>query len=98
MYLCLTSAFCLQSLIYLPTYPPIALLPLANRRGVCACVCVVQAEKFVNEECIPADTVYLAQLGEGAARWGCPSLGHRGLEGEGQGPGAVEYVLAEESL
>lgn len=27
-------------------------------------------EKFVNEECIPADTVYAAQLGEGAQRWG----------------------------
>lgn len=27
-------------------------------------------EKFVNEECLPADPVYAAQLGEGAQRWG----------------------------
>lgn len=28
-----------------------------------------QVEKFVEEECIPADTVFHAQLGEGAKRW-----------------------------
>lgn len=27
-------------------------------------------EKFVNEECLPADPVYASQLGEGAQRWG----------------------------
>jgi acyl-CoA dehydrogenase len=27
-------------------------------------------EKFVNEECLPADPVYAAQIGEGASRWG----------------------------
>jgi acyl-CoA dehydrogenase len=27
-------------------------------------------EKFVNEECLPADPVYASQLGEGAERWG----------------------------
>jgi acyl-CoA dehydrogenase len=26
-------------------------------------------EKFVEEECIPADTVFYAQLGEGESRW-----------------------------
>ena len=35
----------------------------------------VQVEKFVDEECIPADAVYAAQLGEGAQRWsGHPSV------------------------
>ncbi|KAF2741450.1 acyl-CoA dehydrogenase NM domain-like protein [Polyplosphaeria fusca] len=31
-------------------------------------------EKFVNEECLPADPVYHAQLGEGAARWTYPPI------------------------
>jgi acyl-CoA dehydrogenase len=29
----------------------------------------LQVEKFVDEECLPADAVYAAQLGEGAERW-----------------------------
>jgi len=29
----------------------------------------VKVEKFVEEECIPADTLYHAQLGEGDKRW-----------------------------
>lgn len=28
-----------------------------------------QVEKFVDEECLPGDAVYAAQLGEGAERW-----------------------------
>ncbi len=28
-----------------------------------------QVEKFVEEECIPADAVFAAQLGEGSKRW-----------------------------
>jgi len=32
-------------------------------------------EKFVDEECIPADTVYTSQIGVGDARWqGHPSI------------------------
>ncbi|KAF2651637.1 acyl-CoA dehydrogenase NM domain-like protein [Lophiostoma macrostomum CBS 122681] len=31
-------------------------------------------EKFVNEECLPADPVYHAQLGEGPARWTYPPI------------------------
>lgn len=35
----------------------------------------LQVEKFVEEECIPADTVYHTQLGEGEQRWqGHPSI------------------------
>lgn len=34
-----------------------------------------QVERFVDEECIPADAVYAAQLGQGAERWsGHPSI------------------------
>lgn len=34
-----------------------------------------KVEQFVDHECIPADTVYSAQLGHGAARWtGHPSI------------------------
>lgn len=31
-------------------------------------------EKFVNEECIPADPVYTVQLGEGNGRWTYPPI------------------------
>ena len=31
-------------------------------------------EKFVKEECLPADVVYKAQLGEGAQRWSVPPI------------------------
>jgi len=31
-------------------------------------------EKFVNEECIPADSLYSAQLGQGEARWSLPPI------------------------
>lgn len=30
---------------------------------------LVQVEKFVEEECIPSDTVFYSQLGEGEKRW-----------------------------
>lgn len=29
----------------------------------------LQVEKFVEEQCIPADTVFYSQLGEGESRW-----------------------------
>lgn len=31
--------------------------------------CFLQVEKFVEEECIPADTVFHSQIGEGQERW-----------------------------
>ena len=35
----------------------------------------LQVQKFVEEECVPADSVYEAQLGEGDQRWrGHPSV------------------------
>jgi acyl-CoA dehydrogenase len=33
-----------------------------------------QVEKFVNEECLPADPVYEAQLGSGKDRWSYPPI------------------------
>lgn len=30
---------------------------------------VIQVEKFVEEECVPGDVLYHAQLGEGEKRW-----------------------------
>ena len=36
---------------------------------------ILQVQNFVEEECIPADSVYAAQLGEGEQRWrGHPSV------------------------
>ncbi len=36
---------------------------------------LAQVERFVEEKCIPADTVYQAQMGQGNARWeGHPSI------------------------
>lgn len=37
--------------------------------------CLLQVEKFVDEECIPAEAVYFTQIGTGEARWkGHPSI------------------------
>lgn len=32
-------------------------------------IAVLQVEKFVEEECVPADVLYHSQLGEGEKRW-----------------------------
>lgn len=68
---------------------PAAVRPLVSERAkktldvVSRCTCQVivlksliapQVEKFVNEECIPADRVYKAQLGQGSSRWSYPPI------------------------
>jgi len=37
--------------------------------GVSVLTITEQVEKFVEQECVPADAVFHAQLGEGAKRW-----------------------------
>ncbi|KAF2022102.1 acyl-CoA dehydrogenase NM domain-like protein [Aaosphaeria arxii CBS 175.79] len=50
---------------------PAAVRPLVSER---ARKTLDLVEKFVNEECLPADPVYHAQLGTGATRWTYPPI------------------------
>ncbi|KAF1366046.1 acyl-CoA dehydrogenase NM domain-like protein [Lizonia empirigonia] len=50
---------------------PAAVRPLVSERAKKILDIV---EKFVNEECIPADAVYKAQLGQGPGRWSYPPI------------------------
>lgn len=45
----------------LPFWLPYSLLDILTT--------TIQVEKFVEEECVPADVLYHAQLGEGEKRW-----------------------------
>ncbi|KAF3040246.1 hypothetical protein E8E12_002454 [Didymella heteroderae] len=50
---------------------PAAVRPLVSER---ASTTLDIVEKFVNEECIPADQIYKAQLGQGPGRWSYPPI------------------------
>ncbi|KAF2691666.1 acyl-CoA dehydrogenase NM domain-like protein [Lentithecium fluviatile CBS 122367] len=50
---------------------PAAVRPLVSER---ARKTLDLVEKFVDEDCIPADPVYTAMLGEGARRWSLPPI------------------------
>ncbi|KAF2476505.1 acyl-CoA dehydrogenase NM domain-like protein [Lindgomyces ingoldianus] len=50
---------------------PAVVRPLVSER---AAKTLDLVEKFVNEECLPADPVYHAQLGEGPGRWDYPPI------------------------
>ncbi|KAF2110133.1 acyl-CoA dehydrogenase/oxidase [Lophiotrema nucula] len=50
---------------------PAVVRPLVSERAAKTLDIV---EKFVNEDCLPADPVYHAQLGQGAGRWSYPPI------------------------
>lgn len=53
----------------------------------------LQVEKFVEEECIPADTVFYSQLGEGESRWSTYPSVIDDLKGKAKGLGLWNLFL-----